>query len=470
MKKVLFLLLATVMLLTQAMAQQDSVSIGSATTTSSTSAIPGLWGNHRSVHLYSALEMNLPEGGMIEGLALDIASVTSGSGRELRIYMKEVNDTTLPENMTINALDDDAVLVYNSNGPLAITANAWNYITLQTPFLYNGAGSLYIFFEGEGCTASGGCSVDVKGANGASKAWTKCWDTSAPDLNAPIARSNDYRANIRLFYSPATDDYCYPVSGITASNPSIDGIDLSWTSDNNSFVVEYKLQSESWDSENVITQNTSSTEITLSGLLPSSYYDVRIKSICSVNESLWMGTSFATECDVISTFPWSETFNNDWSYNPMTDTAFHPAPLCWLNMSAKAANSSYIAKQNANDAYLYGYGSSSNTNETYRNSEWLMTPILELTGGEVLNFFTKKSSASYSPELRIYAFELSDGDVTSLADTINFFLIDSITTFTTNYEEKEISLEDLSGQFRLAFVRNRKIGHGAVYVLSLIHI
>jgi hypothetical protein len=162
MKKVLFLLLATVMLLTQAMAQQDSVSIGSATTYSSTSAIPGLFGNHRSVHLYSAEEMNLPEGGMIEGLALDIASVTSGSGRELRIYMKEVNDTTLPQNMTINALDDDAVLVYNSNGPLAITANAWNYITLQTPFLYNGAGSLYIFFEGEGCTASGGCSVSVK--------------------------------------------------------------------------------------------------------------------------------------------------------------------------------------------------------------------------------------------------------------------------------------------------------------------
>ena len=464
MKKVLFLLLATVMLLTQAMAQQDSVSIGSATTYSQSSAIPGYFGNHRSVHLYSALEMNLPEGGMIEGLALDIASVTSGSGRELRIYMKEVNDTTLPQNMTINALDDDAVLVYNSNGPLAITANAWNYITLQSPFIYSGAGSLYIFFEGEGCTASGGCAVNVKGANGASKAWSKCWDTTTPDLNAPIERSNDYRANIRLFYSPATDDYCYPVSGITASNPSIDGIDLSWTSDNNSFVVEYKLQSESWDSENVITENTSSTEITLSGLLSSSYYEARIKSICPNDESSWIGITFSTECDVISEFPWTETFNNNWSYNPMTDTAFHPAPLCWLNMSAKAANSSYIAKQNANDAYLYGYGSSSSVVETYRNSEWLMTPVLELTGGEVLNFFTKKTSASYSPELRIYAFELSDGDVTSLADTSNFFLIDSITTFTTNYEEKEISLEDLSGQFRLAFVRNRKIGHGAVYV------
>ena len=457
-------MLATVMLLTQAMAQQDSVSIGSATTSSSTSAIPGLWGNHRSVHLYSAEEMNLPEGGMIEGLALDITSVTSGSGRQLRIYMKEVNDTTLPQNMTINALDDDAVLVYNSNGPLAITANQWNYITLQSPFLYSGEGSLYIFFEGEGCGPSGGCSVTVKGANGANKAWSKGWDTTTPDLNAPIERSNDYRANIRLFYSPATDDYCYPVSGITASNPSIDGIDLSWTSDNNSFVVQYKLQSESWDSENVITENTSSTEITLSGLLSSSYYEARIKSICPNDESFWMGITFSTECDVISTFPWSETFNNDWSYNPMTDTAFHPAPLCWLNMSAKAANSSYIAKQNANDAYLYGYGSSSSTVEAYRNSEWLMTPVLELTGGEVLNFFTKKSSASYSPELRIYAFELSDGDVTSLADTSNFFLIDSITTFTTNYEEREISLEDLSGQFRLAFVRNRKIGHGAVYV------
>lgn len=464
MKKVLFLLLATVMLLTQAMAQQDSVSIGSGTTTTPSGPIPGLWGNHRSVQLFTASEMNMPMGGVIESLSMEIGSVTAGSGRQVRVYMKEVADTTLPSSMTISTLADGAILVYDSNGPENVTANSWHTITLQSPFSYSGLGSLYIYFEGEGCTSSGGCSVNMFGASGANKAWSKCWDTSSPDFTTPIARTNDYRVNIRIAFSPISDDYCYPVSGVTISDILTDEAAISWTSDNNNFEVQCKLQSESWDSENVITETTSSTSITLSGLLPSSYYNVRIKSICPVNESSWKSGSFVTGCDVISTFPWVETFDNAWDYNPMTDTAFHPAPLCWLNMSAKAANSSYIAKQSSGDAYINGYTSSTSTNEAYRNSEWLMTPVLELTGNETLTFFTKKSSSSYSPELRIYAFELSDGDVTSLADTSAFFLLDSITTFATTYEEKEISLEELSGQYRLAFVRNRKIAQGAIYV------
>lgn len=77
MKKVLFLLLATVMLLTQAMAQQDSVSIGSGTTTTTSGPIPGLWGNHRSVQLFTASEMNMPMGGIIESLSMEIGSVTA---------------------------------------------------------------------------------------------------------------------------------------------------------------------------------------------------------------------------------------------------------------------------------------------------------------------------------------------------------------------------------------------------------
>ncbi len=465
MKRILFLLLAVVMSLTQVLAQQDSITVGTGTSANQSGPIPGFFANHRSVQLFTSAEMNMPMGGIIEGISLEVGTVTVGtSSRQYRIYMKEVSDETLPASMVISTLSQDATLVYASTSGEPVTANSWHNITLQTPFVYSGAGSLYIYYEGEGCTSNGGCAVTLKGTTGASRAYNKCWDTTVPDFNTPIARSNDNRANHRFFFSPIGDDYCYPAQSLTISNVELDGVELSWTSDNNNFIVQYKGVNDSWDSENVVTMTTSSTSFAISGLNHSSLYTARVASVCESDTSVWASISFNTLCDVISEFPWTETFDQAWTYQYAEDTVFRSAPLCWINMTTKAQNSTYITKQNAGAAYMYGYGSSSSTVEAYRNSEWLMTPILELTGGEVLNFFTMKSASTYSPELRIYAYEIAEGDITSLDDTVNFVLIDSITSFTTSYQEKEISLSELSGQFRLAFVRNRTIGHGAVYV------
>ena len=465
MKRLLSFVMAIIFAM-QLSAQQDSVAIGSGTASSQIGPVPGYFGNHRSVQLYSSSELNMPMGGVIEAISFELGTISgTTSNRQVRIYMKEISDTTLPANMTINELANDAYLVYTSpeSGEPCV-ANQWYRFDLQSPFVYSGAGSLYVFLEGDGCTASGGCAVNVKYTTGTNKGWTKCWDTTVPDLTSPIASSNSYRTNTRIFYSEISEDYCYPVSGLTLT-PTAESVDLSWTSDNNNFEIQYKLKSESWDSENVVTVYSTTTSATIPELLPATYYTVRVRAVCDGTESVWMNANFKTPCLVIEELPWTETFESAWVDPHLPGTI--AAPNCWININGDG-NATYYTKPSAayegNGVYMYGYSSASTTTASYANKDWFITPVVELTGAEMLSFYAKKSSTSYSPELRIYALDVAtNGDMLSAADTVNFILIDSLADLTTTYVERDVVLSGLEGEYRLAFVRNKTIGHGAVY-------
>ena len=62
MKRLLSFVMAIIFAM-QLSAQQDSVAIGSGTATSQIGPVPGYYGNHRSVQLYSSSELNMPMGG-----------------------------------------------------------------------------------------------------------------------------------------------------------------------------------------------------------------------------------------------------------------------------------------------------------------------------------------------------------------------------------------------------------------------
>ena len=737
MKK-LFLLLAAVLSLTQMVAQTVPITIGTGTSSNTSGPIPGYYGNHRSIQLFTAAELGQEGACVVDSIALELGSVTAGTGgRAVRIYMKEVADTTVAGSQVIGTLTDGAVLVYSSAADGEVcTSNTWHTFVLETPFIYSGSNSLMIIFEGEGCSTSGGCAVNVKYTFGINKAWTKCWDTTVPDFTTPVTNSNTFRANTRFYVSEMTDDYCYPVSALAVSNITSSGADISWESNPSSttFAVEYKLATDTdWTlASNTISSNsyafsdlevfsdyqvkvysvcgdetsiaqtisfstspdasimlsipytqnfddptavtnwnfyssavnawkvgtaanntygddgelteggalyvsndngvnnsyginttttafawafvnleegnrygltfdwncggegavdyfrvfllptsydfssivpadsysitgkmnfsngwqnygmeipanytgqyklalmwrndvsvgtqpaitidnlnlyqlacsspdttlvtvtdnsasieisdnnnnaeytveyrikgnstwssvTSSSPVELTDLAMSSVYEYRVTAICNGSDVAIVSDieTFKTPCDVISDFPWFEGFESTWnSEDLMTGTI--AAPYCWLNVNGGGSSykweSSTSAYEGSKAAYMSGYYSSSVSTATYKNDDWLITPVLELTGGEVLTFYAKKSSDSYTPELRIYAYALTDGDMTSGADTANFVAIDSITNLTTSYAERELSLESLVGQYRLAFVRNKTIGHGSVFL------
>jgi hypothetical protein len=114
---------------------------------------------------------------------------------------------------------------------------------------------------------------------------------------------------------------------------------------------------------------------------------------------------------------------------------------------------------------MNGYGSATTTTATYQNNEWLISPIISLTGNERLNFWSKKSSSSYKPDLLIYAMDVSQGDLNPTASNANFIYIGEVDTnlLSITYAPYEFNLSTLVGDYRFAFVR-KKIANGSVYL------
>ena len=463
MKKILFLLLAAIMSLSQLLAQTVPITIGTGTTTSNIGPIPGYFGNHRSLQLFTAAELNQPSGCVIDSIALELGSVTAGvGGRDVRIYMKEVTETTLASTYVLNTLTDGAVLVYSTETEEICTADTWHTFALQTPFVYSGSSSLMLIFEGEGCAANGGCAVYIKYGPTTSMAWTKCWDTTTPDMTSPIASSNTYRANTRFYVSEMPEDFCNTVTELAVSNIMTDGADVSWTSDAVSFEYEYKLSTESWDSENVVSGTTTSTSVSLSELTPATIYNFRVKAICSDGlESYWMQLSFQTICDVYQV-PFEEGFEGGFDFT-FAD-GFIASPLCWANINPAADSykwqTSTTYHSGAKSAYYYG-----STYSTTTSQDWLITPQVNLSGNERMHFYVKKSGASNPIGINIYAYDASSEDISSAADVASFVLIDSVPSAaltTTDWYEYELNLSDLGGTYRFALVPYA--GAGNLYV------
>ena len=310
LKRTFFFLLAAVLSLTQMVAQNTVVTVGTGASSDNAGPIPGYYGNHRSMQLFTVSEMNSPNGGVIESIGLELVSVATGTntGRTLRIYMKEVSDTTVASQQVVSNLTQGATLVYSSTD-LTCTANTWNDFTLDTPFPYSGTGSLCVIFEGEGCTTGGGCGVYVKCTSVTNKGWNGFWDGTS---TSPT-RTSTSRFNTRFSIAPLPEDYCYPPSHLSLSNVTASQAVLSWESDASSttFALEYKtVTDEDWTEA---SDNINGNSYTLTGLTSNTEYSVRLHAVCSEeHHSTNVSCSFRTTCydAAISQYPYEDGFED----------------------------------------------------------------------------------------------------------------------------------------------------------------
>ncbi|MDD4372241.1 MAG: choice-of-anchor J domain-containing protein, partial [Anaerostipes sp.] len=256
-----------------------------------------------------------------------------------------------------------------------------------------------------------------------------------------------------------------PVTCATPSNLIVSSTDqtsatLSWNENgtSTSWLIEYSFNGINWTSELASTN----TDFVLSNLNPSSTYQVRVYSLCSsIDTSSFVSNVFQTECGVISQFPWLEGFE-DAFVGTSASNSLSAAPRCWSNFNGGYTSTTYQWKRGttasniyagAGYAYMDGYGST--TSATYTNNDWLITPVLQLTGNERLNFWIKKEGSTYTPDLAIYVLDITNGDVNATDSISNFTLLTNIPDYSisTTYQQQEVDLSSLNGQYRLAFVR-----------------
>ena len=115
---------------------------------------------------------------------------------------------------------------------------------------------------------------------------------------------------------------CPMPTALAVDNITTNSADISWNASDeiSAWVLEYQAEgSTTWTVENV----TSTPEYTINNLATATTYNVRVKSDCGNEESGYQTISFTTQCDVITTLPYTQNFDN---ISSGSESAF---PNCW---------------------------------------------------------------------------------------------------------------------------------------------
>ena len=202
-------------------------------------------------------------------------------------------------------ITDEAIvgLAPTSQDILGSASNVYNVreVILDFPaidFPGNGTAPVRYWVQLSGATAN------TPSAEGNIVAWET---TSASIIGNPLFFDN---ANVEIWTSSGTDDGVFSISGectisegclipenVTVSNPTSSSIDVMWTEAGsaNEWVIEYGALGFSPGSGTEITDNDGIPGITLSGLEADTEYEMYIRSICALDESLDAGpVAFAT--------------------------------------------------------------------------------------------------------------------------------------------------------------------------------
>lgn len=154
-----------------------SDTIGSGTTTSIHSALPGAYGYHLSAALYFGNEIN-HSAGDIESLSYHITygnyPVNDGDKR-IKIYLLETSDPAIDLSQTWGSMVSTATLVYDSLGCDIQWDDYWKEFVFSQPFSYGG-GNLIVLVEGEACDPYPGmvdCETEIYVNNGTVN---NCWN------------------------------------------------------------------------------------------------------------------------------------------------------------------------------------------------------------------------------------------------------------------------------------------------------
>ncbi|MPL66686.1 hypothetical protein SDC9_12373 [bioreactor metagenome] len=258
---------------------------------------------------------------------------------------------------------------------------------------------------------------------------------------------------------------CPKPTALYASNPTTAGVDLGWTDATGStWNIQYMLNSET-DWANSTTISGVSNPYTFTTLNPSTVYKARVQTDCGTEQSEWSSIlPFATACDAITVFPWTEGFESAWSVSVAPGNA--SAPLCWININKGSGSSNLWSRSTYN--YHTGTGAAQMyTDNNSQNNDWLISPKITLTGNERLRFWAQNSNET-TLELDEISIWISDGIITSI-DTTNMGVYDSIQGFTQVFQtgiptgawqQYELNLSQYSGDRFIAFVRRNEPNNG----------
>lgn len=212
---------------------------------------------------------------------------------------------------------------------------------------------------------------------------------------------------------------------------------------------------------------TYTDEVSLENIASGSYYDAWVYTICGSDTALsGYEFSFHTECGPIESLPWDYGFEGAVSMMHVTATGSASGserwPYCWNCFNGGYATYYWVGNTTATYAHsgTSSWKYSGGNSATNHNDDWLVTPMLNLTGDDELTFWMRSSSNStastkYRARIQVWA---SNEDAVSQTDTANFVALPidgygyQATNDSSTWKQYTVSLAGLSGYHWLAFV------------------
>ena len=245
--------------------------------------------------------------------------------------------------------------------------------------------------------------------------------------------STKYVDDVKLENIPA----CSKVLNLTVSDITVSSATVSWTGSNeDGYNVKYRVAgSETWNEETASTES-----IDLTGLNASTTYEVAVSPVCE-EEVEAVTTTFSTACDVVSEFPFTESFENGlgcWTTNIISGSA---------NWTVESTSYQSTTTPDGSKYALFKTSSHGPVAE-------LISPVFDLTSlsNAYLSFYhIQKLWISDQDELYIYY---------KTSPTAEKTLLTSFTSNISTWQLDSIALPNPSEEYQIIFEGHSEYGYG----------
>ena len=247
-----------------------------------------------------------------------------------------------------------------------------------------------------------------------------------------------YIDNIIVDEAPA----CTRPADVVISDMSTHSVTFSWTGSAPQYEAVVRINGDS-----VATVTVDAAALTIDTLRANTQYSValELRSLCGGEDGNSdvrnASFSFRTDCEAISTLPWSEGFED-----MATGNSYSSAPLCWNILNANKSGSRpyvYVSTSYKNS------GSKSLFLETETSGAGfaILPPFTDLTNAEI-SFYYKNENASSGGQLVV-------GYITDITDSTTFVPLMAMVRSASWTESVSVPLVDVPVGARVALKLNR---------------
>ncbi len=336
---------------------QETVTIGTGTSTNYYTPFNSLYGYSFTEMVYPAAAINMA--GTINSISFHLGqSYSTAQTNTIALYMKNVSRTSFSSNTDYEAVTTSD-LVYSGSWTIPASYTGWVTIELDNPFYYDGSSNLMVAMH----ESTAGYSTRNFTYTSATSACISFYsDGTNPDpynigSYSGSKTTRDYYGNIQLEITQA-DLSCYAVKSLAVTGTvSTTELTVSWLDTNNSG-ASYNVYLINGN-DTTLDGTTTDTSYTFSGLTANTTYTIGVQADCGSGDLASMRTIQARtlRVDPVSELPYTCGFEAD------EDTG-------WAVFNGSATNKWFIgsATNNGGSRSLYisdNNGTSNSYNISY---------------------------------------------------------------------------------------------------------